>query len=399
MKASILELLGTIGAGALVMGCGGSTDVHSLGNLPDAGGATSTGSNTTASSGGAGGGSGPNTSGGTGGSGENTGIAGLPDCATLPDQPCRLVEGHDIRALATDGTRLYWIEYGTEDDLGNSRYDGRIMAQDLVGGATEPVVEDLGDPVGLALSESYFYVHAERWLHESGGETTALVRLPRAGGAAELIQDDLSSRGPEGNGNCPYPCFAATRDFSYFYHLGSIHRVSEEPGATSSVLWAGADPPFVCDPENTVYANTQAHGLEQLPFEAEEAEPLREYVQSFQWDAGALYWVEVPNDSAYLVRWQRGEGPSERVAELTRRGPNRTSLKVAQGHYFVFLENWSEGEEVSMIVSGSLAEPERVTKRVELAYPFDGGSYFSQRWLGTPEAIYWIEDGAIVRAP
>lgn len=400
MRSFILGFVVTVGVGSVIIACGGSTEIHSLGSLPAAGGATDAGPTLTASSGGAAGNdTSTSTSSGGGGS---AGTPGLPDCSEAPEDRCRLVAGHDIRALAADQTHLYWLEYGTEDDLGNPRYDGKLMAQAFEGGAPELVSGDLASPVGVALSESYFYVHLERWQDPHGAEKKALVRLPRGGGAAELVQAGLSPNDVDGV-KCTYPCFGATRDFGYFFHRGGIHRLSEQAGASPTqiaweVRWQGL---VVSSPDNTVYFNTQPGGLKQLLFEADEPETLLATpVDGMQW-ADRLYWLETfdtGDDSSYLVGWQPGEGPSQRVAELeSDRGTGAGWLKVASGHYFALL--YSTPDDTSAIVSGSLADPVEVVTRVEFDYTLDPGRYLTERWVGTREAIYWIEEGAILRSP
>jgi len=395
VRSFILELLATAGVGSVIIGCGGSSEIHSLGNLPAAGGASVTSSSISTSSGGAVG-SDSTTSNSSSGS---AGTAELPDCSQAPEDGCQFAEGHDIRAIAADETRLYWVEYGTEDELGNPRYDGKIMAQDFDGGPPEQVGGDLAAPVGLALSESYFYVDAERWQDENGGEQRALIRLPRAGGSAELVQAGLSPKDPDGT-KCHYPCFAATPDFGYFYHRGGVHRVSEEPGAAASELWGEVtENGFVASTsDDTVYFNLPSLRFQRLLFGAEAPEQLLPtLVSSMEWDADTLYWLEYADDTLYLVRWQPGNGSPRRVAAVENAPVSSVGpLKVAEGNYFGFI--WHR-DGSSKIVSGTLAEPEQVTTRVEFPDRFDSGQNISERWLGTRDAVYWIEEGAILRSP
>lgn len=183
----------TLGLFAVPLACGGR-QLNDVGDLNDddatggtAGATGGTGTGGTSTTGGQGGSSGatggsPNA---TGGSNTTGGMAGVGNECDAGNG-CLFEDANDVRALAADATTLYWIDYGTTDELDNYANDGRLLARDFDSAEVRTLATGLEGPFSLDLTATHAYIVIEKYWDR--GDHLAMIRYPLSGGERELVQ-------------------------------------------------------------------------------------------------------------------------------------------------------------------------------------------------------------------
>jgi hypothetical protein len=179
-------------------GAGAGGDDSSTGAQPSDTGGQSSGSGGMAgeTAGNEPGGKGPvvDEPGGAGGTGEPEGLV-CENCELIAQTP-------DLRAVWAGGEQLYWIEYGSFDELGNYMDDGRLMAMPFEGGEAAVIASGLQGPIQLGATQDYAYVIVERSSSLDGevqltrvsldtGDTTLLQALPKGLDGGPLPGDNF----------------------------------------------------------------------------------------------------------------------------------------------------------------------------------------------------------------
>ena len=168
--------------------------------------------------------------GGVGGAAEDHGFV----CET-----CELVaETPGLRSVWVEGDRLYWIEYGSFDELFNYLDNGRLMAVPLEGGEPEAVVSNLQGPRQLAMSEDYAYAVVDRSNSLSG--TLQLVQITLDTGQVVELGAITPAHGYYHYGrDWGRRFFAAGGGYAFWFDDGTIFRLAEGvPGDPEAVMMA-----------------------------------------------------------------------------------------------------------------------------------------------------------------
>src|SRR5262245_56013057 len=164
---------------AAALGCAGES-LNDVGDLntggageggEDSGGtgasaATGGSSGSGMGNGGGGGGGAGGTGGATGGSAGGGGAAGTntvaPDIGPCNEgDGCVFEEGTGIRALAADASHLYWVEYGTSDELGNYANNGRLLSRAFDSQEVTTLATDLAGSLGVAVTSTHVYAYLD----------------------------------------------------------------------------------------------------------------------------------------------------------------------------------------------------------------------------------------------
>ena len=190
-----------------VRGQGGDAESNggsSSGSTSDGGRSTNGGKNASGkagsagtSNGGASGGSGTLLLGGSKGNVGGTStlppdeiVSGAGGEMQTPEFKCETCEvvaaAPDIRAIATGSERVFWVEYGSYDGLGNYQDDGRLMSLAFAGGEPTIVAEGLQGPVEVEVSDDFAYVILEQSSAAAGA--IELARVPLDTGDVEVLQ-------------------------------------------------------------------------------------------------------------------------------------------------------------------------------------------------------------------
>ena len=135
-------------------------------------------------------------------------------------------EKNGVVALTASESRVYWLEYGTRDALGNYLHDGALMSYSVVDGTTAILAAGLPGPVGLALTTSHAYVFVDGAPLIGTPTQPQLLRVPLAGGGPVLVQE----------GAQPYS-FAAAGSRAFWSSWGNaVYSMLSDPNAVPTVF-------------------------------------------------------------------------------------------------------------------------------------------------------------------
>lgn len=92
-----------------------------------------------------------------------------------------------IRDVAVAESHVYFIEYGTFDDLDNYQFDGALRRIEVDSGDIETLVENLEGPLELELTTAEAFVLLERSTSVSADGDRAVGRVALTGGPFDLV--------------------------------------------------------------------------------------------------------------------------------------------------------------------------------------------------------------------
>lgn len=191
------------------------------------------------------------------------GAGGAGDEGVLVCETCELIaETPDIRGIWAGADQLYWIEYGSFDELENYLDNGRLMSAPLEGGTPEAVVSDLQGPRQLAMSEDYAYVLVDRSSSVSG--VLQLVQIALDTGQAIPLSSITSENGYYYGSDWGRRFFAAAGGYAFWFNDGKVFRFAEEgTGQPEPVLTLENASRLIVDATN-LYVQHHA-GIETMP--------------------------------------------------------------------------------------------------------------------------------------
>ena len=316
---------------------------------------------------------------------DDAGAGGVANDACDAGNGCILEYGNAVTAMAADDSTLYWVEHGTSDKLGNYNNDGRLMRRDFASDTAQTVVKGLGGPVGIGLTTTDFFVYLDQSFDPSG--YTALARIPRAGGAVEIIQRGLQPTNSAGN-PCP-DCFVHSGSTALFPIADAIMKLA--PDQTAPEYFAGPGALSLTMVGDFLYfesivdqtGNSQVYGGLASSWGVVQAAPTaRSYLQA----SGAyLYGLEV-GATSYLARMPLAGGQWARLAPAQDGAADR--LLIAGAFFFYGLDHFGAGYSV---VQGPLSDTAKA--KPILTVPQKGNL---KTWLGTPAGLFW-SDGHSIR--
>ena len=332
------------------------------------------------------------------GSANDAGAAGSDEPDLHLECPtCELmVERSDIRGVATDERRVYWVEHGTTDSLGNYLDDGRLLARDLLGGPIDVLADGLPGPESVAVSNEYAYLFVTQVA--SAGLPNAVVRVPLSGGAAQVITE-LPNEDYAG-----YDVFAKGDGCEYFVWGAVLYRIAETATPTvESVLTPSKMLRVVSDDTSLYFGDNafigDAPAIWVLPFSGGEAtkigsaelhEPM---LVSGEYLYGQAYSdLHGADQSYYLARMPRAGGAWKRVAKLSTEGASTYHLAIDGDRFFIDQLGTSQ-----LLLQLSLSN---ATKRTVLARQGRGdlGPGIRWRtWAYSPEGLFLATASGLYR--
>ncbi|HYQ02211.1 MAG TPA: hypothetical protein VER96_26230 [Polyangiaceae bacterium] len=282
-----------------------------------------------------------------GGSAAEAGAAGAGDQPTLNCPNCTLITKTDVRGVASNAQKVFWIEYGTVNPNDFSHLgDGRLLARDLDGGEPIVLATSLAGPEWLALSDAYVYVFIDRRGLDNyrGG----ILRIPIGGGAAELVQELP-------NGNPILQPFATTPDYEYWVFSGTVYRIAQSGGATVETFSTHSARSMYVDNTRLYFndlSNTWAvplAGGAEIPLSAV-------HVNVMQLEGDYLYGIETPehgqSGGVYLSRMPKAGGDWTHLASGQT---DWAQLSFAGDYYFMDQPGNGDRQILRGLVSDSTA--------------------------------------------
>jgi hypothetical protein len=339
--------------------------------------------------------------------GDDTHFAGGPPIEELECETCELVaEGTDVREIRATESSVYWVEYGTFDDLGNYEGNGRLVAAPQAGGEPTAIATDLQAPIGLKVGEDYAYVLVE---HSSApkGETQ-LMRVPLAGGGAEIVEVVDQDLGALSNRDRVFDWFdryfVSADAVAYWVEFASILRQTEASEGPFDVLYRFDGPNgaihAMAGDESLLYF-IDADGLKTLPYSGGTPTLLRAF-ESLQLSP-TYYQLSVSgdyiyaHDGSYVVRMPKTGGVWKRLAELWP-----AHLRVDGASFFTDPAALAKGHTVGCsLVQTSLDDPSIMTTLARSPMWYAEGEAWSywRAWDVGQTSVYFAWENQLYRVP
>lgn len=247
------------------------------------------------------------------------GEGGQPGNGELVCPACSVVvTGQDIRGIAANDQKVFWVDYGTSDKLGNYKNDGRLLTRSLDGGATTVLADSLAGPESIGLSAGYAYVFLDR--RDSAGLPLGVIRVPLADTAAQPLQGlaNTTTWWP-GYGS---QIFASTPGYEYWTWNGVVYRIAQTDGAAVEPFLQHQTQRLFADDTFLYFADYLTDGgLWMAPLAGGGQTKLTESANSLLQLAGDyLYGIESPttvhDTAAYLTRMTKTGGAWKRFAQI-----------------------------------------------------------------------------------
>ena len=344
---------------------------------------------------------------GTGGSGAQSGAGGVGgsggSCAS--GNGCFYQEGNDVRALAADDTNLYWVEYGTHDELGNYNNDGRLRARAFDSEEVRTLAEGLEGPIRVDLTTTHVYVFVDQYWED--GLIRVHLRVPIGGGDREFVGYNIEDRDGSRLFSCMH-CLVHSGGSAYWPEIDGIWRATETQAEGQNLVSLSGQTAF-----------RLAVSGDQLLFVIRDEEWIPSEIYSVPLDGGTsarlsadarlpftvagnyLYGIDWPSfqDSGryaplyYISLSPAAGGPWTRLVEHD--GFPLERLEVVGDLVFhdrrAGASAYIDATRLE-VVQGTLEDPEAGGALIG----FENGTL--NDWIGTPSGIYWTSgDGIYVR--
>ena len=264
-----------------------------------------------------------NSAAGSGGSADSNIGGATAGSASPPQTGTVFQEGlADVKSLATDTTTLYWVEYGSEDSLGNFQNDGRLLARDFDSEDVRVLAEDLPGAVDVVVTGRHAYIYVDQYI-EGGGPRPALFRMTLAGADYALVR--VLRVVLNETGNVCLGCVVSVDGAAYFVD-DSIFRMSDEDPTPIRVLEqeGSLQVGSLAVDETTLYwTQIGETGTWQAPLTTGVATRVSTQSRRHLQASGAhLYGIDEEDDSSvFLARMPKdgGSGPNASLDARARR--------------------------------------------------------------------------------
>ena len=346
----------------------------------------------------------------TGGSGAHSGQGGGGgsggSCAI--ENGCLYQEGNDVRALAADETNLYWVEYGTHDELGNFNNDGRLLARAFGSEEVRTLAEGLEGPIRVDLTTTYAYVFVDQYW--DGGVVRARFRVPLDGGDREFVAYGLERNDGTWLARCMH-CLVHSEERVYWPEIEGIWWATETnaegqsfvsfPGQLVSDLAVSGDQLLF-----VVHPDTDFRPLElyTVPLDGGNATRFSgDAMQPFTISGDFFYGVDWPlRETAngapyyYISLSPVTGGPWTRLVE--HEGWPRARMEIVGDlvfHERLVGPNRLDASRVE-VLQGTLEDPQ--AEGAVIGFDDGAANDYPYDWIGTTHGIFWTTgDGIYLR--
>ncbi|HKO48078.1 MAG TPA: hypothetical protein VJV79_10160, partial [Polyangiaceae bacterium] len=319
-----------------------------------------------------------------------SGVGGVPSGgADNNNGPLRYAtDKSGVVALTANESRVYWVEYGTRDPLGNYQHDGALLAYTIADGTTTVLASGLEGPTKVELTTSHAYVYVDGAPLLGALTAPQLLRVPLAGGSVELVQ----------NGAQPWS-FASVGSRALWNSGGNtVYSILSDSNVTPTVFASAAVSCLAADATDLYYAASDEQ-LVRSPLTGAPPVGLNLYATDFMLYDDGIFGTERLGAGAMMVRAPKGGGPFVRVRALGDGYPGR--LQVVANRYFLDVESlqfrapngWETKRQVLSAGFADSDPPIRVLERR------NRNNLVDQLWVGTANALYWSEGQAIYQQP
>jgi hypothetical protein len=307
-----------------------------------------------------------------------------------------------VTAMAADDTRLYWIDYGTRDALGNYQQDGALLSYGFADAKTTTVASDLPGPDALGVTSGHAYVAVDGGPLIGSPVRAQLLRLPLAGGAQELVQDPVTPTSFAANGD---QAFWSTSSGVYSATATGDVTLAHLFNSCAGGLQADATDLYGSDCSNSIFRFTLAGSAPSAgATETQTSVVSPNYPYALGGDL--VYGVE-SGLGLILDQAPKTGGVWNRKRALGEGGrPDR--VQIVGDRYFVSATTTASGYTKAEIVTGlisSAAPPVRLLEMSLAAFGGALGQYCTDVdclplvWVGSATTLFWTDGSAVFSRP
>jgi hypothetical protein len=282
--------------------------------------------------------------------------------------------------MSTDNTKLYWLQYGTRDPLGNYQGDGALMAMDLATEERTPLLSHLPGPIAFGFTTTHVFVFVDGGGLIGSYVHARLLRFPLQGGEGTLIQDGSPPLSMDTQAFVGAGAQAFWAGASGLYSLSGVD-------TTPSVFHSSAFPdgPVAADSANLYF--WASGSLQRAPLTGGAAIDLALEQRPAALNGDFIYGLESSDGGTLLTRAAKSNGAWQRIRALggvqwhdTPPSGYARTLKMVGDRYF-----WAQYSPTSVISTASLADSLAPT---QIVGPYEDRALC---WVGTATKLYWSD--------
>lgn len=288
-----------------------------------------------------------------------------------------------VTAITATESRVYWVEYGTRDALGNYQHDGALLAYSPDDGTTTVLASGLEGPTAVEVTTSYAYVYVDGARPSGTPIHPQLLRVPVTGGTAVVVQE----------GALP-ASFAATGSQAfwsseYTQANQNIYTMTSDSSAVVTEFVPGINFRLAADTTDLYYQGP--NGLMRTPLASAAPVALGVSAGPIVLHDDSIFSIESVNGGGLLSRAPKSGGEFLRVRAL---GAGYPALVRRAGERFFVETSGPNSPDWRQVVTATLGtEPP-----IRLLEPQRGWAG-NRLWAATANSVYWSEGRAVYRQP
>ena len=309
------------------------------------------------------------------------------------------IERNGVMALTASESRLYWVEYGTRDALGDYQHDGALLTYAFDDGTTSVIASDLDGPIGIEITSTHAYVYVDGAQPLGAPIRAQLLRVPLAGGSAALVQDGALPWSFVGGRSSN---FVAADGRAFWTTQGTetpakLYSMTSDSDAIPSVFATEGTIAMAID-ESDLYYSTQS-ALMRSPIAQAAPIAIQNPVTQFVLHQDSIYTVLGFNaDGGTLQRVPKSGGGGFEAVRGLGTGMAERLRRVGDRYFFESspqkLPNTGLGER--RVLSGSFGNDDPLTQLLQRPNRL---SSIDHLWVATASALYWSDGQAIYEQP
>jgi hypothetical protein len=290
-----------------------------------------------------------------------------------------------ITGMATRASNLYWIGYGTRDQLGNYNRDGSLRALSLEDGSTATLATELPGPVTLGVTDAHAYVIVDGAPLIGSPTHLRLLRIPLSGGSPEFVQDaPLSLRYFGG--------FVASGSLAFWVDREELYTMASGDSSPSVFLkeWVG---PLVADERYLYFRPAAEDAIRRVPVTGGASEEVVSPTYALGLQGDFVYGIEpIENGSAVMLVRAHTAGDTWLRVRALGAGSGPSKFQIVGDRYFIgsqipgpYVPNVLPELGVLTGLLSSDSPPTRVLQRAAR------GTLIDTLWVGTEKALFWSD--------
>lgn len=283
-----------------------------------------------------------------------------------------------VQDMTGDATRLYWVEYGTRDALGNYQSDGVLKSYAFADAAQTTLDDHLAGPLQVAVTANDAYVFTDGGGLIDSAADGRVRRIPLSGGTGTEL--GAFERG--------YFVTNASKAFwsdYYEWYVADASGWTKIPGGQGANMGAA-------DATDLYFASFV--GLSSLPIAGGTVRPVASASHPFALARDLVYGVEPVGGDAVLNQVAKSGGTYARIRALGSGSPRK--IAIVGDRYFVSLERRVDSfiNREDSILTGLIAGDSKPVRLVQVTVPNRARNLM---FVATSTTLYWSDGGAIYR--